>query len=211
MRTLLIAGLILAGSHVVAQDAEPLSKKAPAKFQVKLETSKGTVIIQVTRDWSPVGADRIHELVNAGFYDDCRFFRVIKNFMAQVGINGDPKVHAKWKDKTIKDDIRKKSNKRGFVSFAKSSAPDSRSTQFFISYKDNAYLDSYGFSPFGEVVEGMDVVDKLYNGYGDGAPNGNGPPQFRVVREGNVYLKEKYPNLDFIKKATIVVDKPKVE
>ena len=161
MRILLTTSFVLVGSFVAAQEAEPKSKQAPATFRIKLETTKGDVVIEVTREWSPIGADRIHELVSAKFYDDCRFFRVIKNFMAQIGINGDPKVHAAWKDKTIKDDPVKKSNLRGFVSFAKSGAPNSRSTQFFISYKDNAYLDEFGFSPFGKVIEGMDVVDKL--------------------------------------------------
>lgn len=205
MRLILMTfGVVLISSTLVGDEAKPAPKQAPESFQVKLETSKGDIVFQVTRSWSPVGADRFHELVKAGFYNDCRFFRVIKGFMAQTGINGDPKVHAAWKDKTIKDDPLVKSNKRGFVSFAKSGLPNSRSTQFFISFRDNAYLDEYGFSPFAQVVKGMDVVDMIYSGYGEGAPRGNGPPQSRVVAEGNEYLKKSYPNLDYIKKATIV-------
>ncbi len=203
-RTLLALSAIFVAGSLSADEEKPAAEQAPDSFKVKLETSKGDIVFQVTRSWSPLGADRFHELVKAGFYNDCRFFRVIEGFMAQTGINGDPKVHAKWKDKTIKDDSRVKSNTRGFVSFAKSSLPHSRSTQFFINFGDNKYLDDYGFSPFAQVVEGMDVVDKIYSGYGEGAPRGNGPPQSRVVGEGNEYLKKSYPKLDYIKKATIV-------
>lgn len=201
---LLTVSLALISGTLVADEEKPAPPKGPESFQVKLETSKGDIVLQITRSWSPIGADRFHQLVKAGFYSDCRFFRVIEGFMAQTGVNGDPKLHAAWKDKTIQDDPLVKSNKRGFVSFAKSGLPNSRSTQFFISFQDNSYLDEYKFSPFAQVVKGMEVVDMIYSGYGEGAPRGNGPPQSRVVKEGNEYLKANYPKLDYIKKATIV-------
>jgi peptidyl-prolyl cis-trans isomerase A (cyclophilin A) len=177
-------------------------------YRVKLTTTKGDVLIDVHPEWSPRGAVRFRELVEAGFYDGCKFFRVLDGFMAQTGINGDPEVNAKWREDRIEDDPVVKSNTRGFVSFA-TSGPDSRTTQFFINYGDNSQLDGMGFSPFGEVVEGMDVVDKLYNGYGEGAPRGPGPDQGRINEQGNAYLEEQFPKLDAIEKATIAsADEP---
>jgi peptidyl-prolyl cis-trans isomerase A (cyclophilin A) len=198
-----------------AQDAEsanPLmdptgdavNQAAPDLFQAKFETSKGDIIIEVQRDWSPRGAQRFYNLVNNGFYDGCRFFRVISGFMAQIGINGDPAVMAKWRTANIMDDKVTQSNTRGFVSFAKTGAPNSRSTQIFINYKDNSMLDPQGFSPFGRVIEGMEIVDNLYAGYGEGGPRGQGPSQQRIQSEGNAYLEEEFPNLDYVKKATIL-------
>ncbi|MEK6261374.1 MAG: peptidylprolyl isomerase [Planctomycetota bacterium] len=169
-------------------------------FQVKFETTKGDFVIEVHRDWSPNGADRIEELVKAKFFDDCKFFRNIKGFMVQFGINGDPKVMDKWRDNTIKDDPVKKSNTRGYVTFAKSGRPNSRSTQIFINYGDNSRLDADRFSPFGQVVSGMDVVEKLYAGY-DGEPSNH---QDKIQSQGNKFLDANYPKLDGIKKATIV-------
>jgi peptidyl-prolyl cis-trans isomerase A (cyclophilin A) len=143
--------------------------------------------------------------VKNGFYDDTRFFRVLDGFMAQIGINGNPAIQNGWKTATIQDDPRKEgvSNKRGFVTFAKSGAPNSRSTQIFINYRDNSSLDRQGFTPFGEVTTGMDAVDKLYSGYGEGAPSGSGPEQGKIQMEGNAYLTKGFPKLDYIKKATI--------
>jgi peptidyl-prolyl cis-trans isomerase A (cyclophilin A) len=178
--------------------------KAPKTFRVKFETSVGDFVVEVNRNWSPNGADRFYNLVKNKFYDECRFFRVLDGFMAQVGINGNPAVQALWRDKTIKDDPVVESNKRGTVTFAKSSRPNSRSTQFYINYGDNSRLDRSGFSPFAKVVQGMDIVDDLYPLYGEGFPSGKGPSQGKIQSEGNVYLKKEFPKLDYIKKATII-------
>src|SRR4030095_15972823 len=180
-----------------------LTEKAPDTFKAKLDTSKGVVVIDVHRAWAPVGADRFYNLVKNGFYDDTRFFRVLDGFMAQIGINGTPAIQSNWRNATITDDPVKQSNKRGFVTYAKSGAPNSRSTQIFINFKDNSSLDRQGFAAFGEVTTGMDVVDKLYSGYGEGAPSGSGPEQGKIQMEGNAYLMKDFPKLDFVKKATI--------
>src|SRR5262245_55341589 len=179
-----------------------LNEKAPASYKVKFDTSKGAFVVQVNRDWAPNGADRFYNLVKNGFYDDTRFFRVISGFMVQFGINGDPKLAPAWRAARIPDDAVKQSNRRGNITFA-TSGPNSRTTQVFINFKDNAGLDGQGFAPFGQVVSGMDVVDKLHAGYGEGAPNGRGPEQGRIQGEGNAYLKKDFPQLDFIKKASI--------
>jgi len=181
------------------------TEKAPDTYKAKFETSKGSFVVTVHRAWAPLGADRFYNLVRGGFYDDCRFFRVMDGFMAQVGINGDPAIQSAWRDATIADDAVKESNKRGFVTFAKTRAPNSRSTQFFINFSDaNATLDKQGFAPFGEVAApGMDVVDKLYSGYGEGAPSGSGPEQAKLQAQGHAYLLKEFPKLDYIKKATI--------
>ena len=179
--------------------------KAPAKYSVKLSTTAGDIVIDVTRDWSPNGADRFLELVEMGYYKDVAFFRVIRGFMAQVGIHGDPAMNKKWKNNRIQDDLVEKSNTRGMLSFA-TSGRNSRTTQFFINYVDNSRLDGMGFSPFGEVVEGMGVVKKFYGGYGEGAPQGRGPSQSRIAGEGNEYLKKDFPQLDYIIKAEIGTD-----
>lgn len=178
------------------------TEQAPASFKANFDTSKGTFVIQVTRDWAPVGADRFYNLVKNGFYDDIRFFRVIDGFMAQFGIHGNPTVQAAWRTANLKDDAVKGSNKRGMVTFA-TAGPNTRTTQLFINFGNNTGLDRQGFAPFGEVVQGMDVVDKLYNGYGEGAPSGKGPDQNRLQKEGNAYLTKEFPRLDFIKAATI--------
>lgn len=180
-----------------------MNEKAPDKFQAKFETTKGEFIIEVTRDWAPIGADRFYNLVKNGYYDNCRFFRVIKNFMAQFGIHGDPRVSAAWRGAQIKDDPVKESNKRGYVSYAMA-GPDTRTTQLFINFGNNSGLDRQGFSAFGKVTKGMDVVDSIYDEYGEGAPSGTGPEQTRIHREGNAYLEKSFPKLDYIKSATIV-------
>ena len=185
------------------QSAENVKGPAPAKYAVKLKTTKGDIIIDVTRAWSPNGADRFYELVKTGYYTDVAFFRVIDGFMAQTGISGDPAVNTKWRDKGIQDDPVKESNKRGMVTFAMSGRPDSRTTQFFINFKDNANLDGMRFAPFGKVRD-MKTVDALYKGYGEGAPRGMGPSQGRIQREGNTYLKKEFPKLDYILFAEIV-------
>jgi cyclophilin family peptidyl-prolyl cis-trans isomerase len=180
-----------------------LKEQAPPVYKVEFDTSKGPFVIEVHRDWAPNGADRFYNLVKNGFYDNVRFFRVVEGFMAQFGINGDPKVSSIWREARIKDDPVRISNKRTFVTFA-TAGPNTRTTQVFISFSDNSNLDSQGFAPFGQVVSGMKVVDSLYNGYGEGAPGGRGPDQGRVQKEGNAYLASAFPNLDYVKKATIV-------
>jgi peptidyl-prolyl cis-trans isomerase A (cyclophilin A) len=180
-----------------------LVETAPATFKVKFETSKGDFVVQVTREWSPNGADRFFNLVKHGFYDDVRFFRVLSGFMAQFGINGDPAIQKHWREATIPDDKVVRSNTRGMITYAKTGAPNSRSTQLFINFGDNAGLDRQGFSPFGEVVSGMEVVDKLHAGYGEGAPSGKGPNQMEIQSQGNAYLAKSFPNLDYIKTARI--------
>ncbi len=179
-----------------------LTERAPATYKVKLETSKGPVVIEVTRAWAPNGADRFYNLVKNGYYDNVRFFRVISGFMVQFGINGEPAVQSKWRTASIPDDPVTQSNKRGMITFA-TAGPNTRTTQVFINFGDNASLDSRGFAPFGRVVSGMDIVDKLHAGYGEGAPSGRGPDQGRLQQDGNAYLRRDFPSLDYVQKATI--------
>ena len=146
-----------------------LDEKAPDVYKVKFDTSKGSFVVEVHRDWAPNGADRFYNLVENGFYNDARFFRVISDFMVQFGINGNPKISQVWQDANIPDDPVKQSNIRGMITFA-TAGPDTRTTQVFINFGDNAALDGQGFSPFGKVISGMDVVDSLYAGYGEGSP-----------------------------------------
>ncbi|WP_459555971.1 peptidylprolyl isomerase [Lacunimicrobium album] len=170
-------------------------------FKVKFETSKGDVIVQVHPEWAPLGAAHFKELVEAGLYDEARFFRVVPGFMAQFGIAADPNLQAQYRDAVIQDDPVKVSNKRGKVTFA-TSGPNSRSTQLFINYGDNSRLDGDGFSPFGEVISGMEYVDAIEPKYGEK------PDQGMLQSKGNEYLKAKFPDLDYIKKATIIVEEP---
>lgn len=191
-----------------AAESEAASADAPQTenaevYKVKFDTSEGEFVVEVHPEWAPKGASRFKELVEAKFYDDVRFFRVLDGFMAQFGMNGDPKVNSEWKNKTIPDDPVKQSNTRGMVTFA-TSGPNSRTTQLFINFGDNSFLDSQGFAPFAKVVDGMDVVDKLYDGYGEGAPGGSGPSQGEIAAKGNGYLNAKFPKLDYIKTARIV-------
>jgi peptidyl-prolyl cis-trans isomerase A (cyclophilin A) len=205
LSVLVACSLIVAfGINLIGQD-KPENKKAPSLFQVKFETTVGDFTVEVHRDWSPNGADRFYTLVSTGFYDDCKFFRAIDDFMIQFGINGDPEVTKKWHGVKLKDDPVIRSNKRGFVTFAKANFPNSRSTQVFINTKraHNTFLDSMGFSPFGEVIEGMDVVDQINTEY-DNAPLEFTP---NIMAEGNKFLEAKFPRLDGIKKATIIPKK----
>jgi peptidyl-prolyl cis-trans isomerase A (cyclophilin A) len=172
--------------------------KAPEVFRARFTTTKGTFVVEVHRAWAPNGADRFYNLVKMGFYDDTRIFRVISGFMAQFGIPGDPKVATKWRAANIQDDPVAQSNKRGFVTFAQTSQANSRSTQIFINFADNTSLDGQRFAPFGQVVQGMNVVDALYPGYGEGRPGGQGPDQSRIQESGNRYLDEDFPQLDRI-------------
>jgi peptidyl-prolyl cis-trans isomerase A (cyclophilin A) len=184
-------------------DPPHATEQAPDRFRVRFETTKGPFVIEVTRAWAPHGADRFYNLVRVGYYDDVAFFRVIENFMVQFGIHGDPAVNAAWRQARIPDDPVTQSNKRGMVTYAMA-GPDTRTTQLFINFRDNAGLDGQGFSPFGRVVEGLSVVDSLYSGYGEGAPSGMGPEQGRAQGEGNAYLKSRFPKLDFVKTARLV-------
>ncbi len=187
-----------------AQEAIVADTHAPQTWTVQFETTRGPFTVEVHRDWSPNGADRFYELVKSGFYDHrIAFFRVLSGFVAQFGIHGDPAVSAQWRTKTIKDDPVKESNAKGTLTFAMA-GPNTRTTQLFINFQDNKPLDRMGFSPFGRVTEGMDVVESLYSGYGEGAPQGKGPDQGRIQREGNSYLEARFPELDYITSAKIV-------
>jgi peptidyl-prolyl cis-trans isomerase A (cyclophilin A) len=179
-----------------------LNEKAPAVYKAKFDTGKGVFVVEVHRDWAPNGADRFYNLVKNGFYNDARFFRVISGFMVQFGINGDPKISAVWREANIKDDPVKESNQPGYITFA-TAGPNTRTTQVFINFGDNAGLDGQGFSPFGKIVSGMEVVNALFSGYGEGAPRGDGPDQGLVQQRGNAYLEKSFPKLDFIRTATI--------
>ncbi len=184
-------------------DPTQLTAKAPETFKAQFDTTKGKFTIEVTRSLAPNGADRFYNLVRSGYFTDAAFFRVVPGFMCQFGIHGDPAVSAKWREANITDDPVKGSNTRGTISFA-TAGPNTRTTQLFINFGNNVNLDGMGFSPFGKVTEGMDVVDKINGEYGEGAPGGRGPNQGRVQMEGNDYLKKDFPNLDYIKSASIV-------
>jgi peptidyl-prolyl cis-trans isomerase A (cyclophilin A) len=173
-----------------------LNEKAPATYKAKFDTSKGVFVVEVTRDWAPNGADRFYNLVKNGFYDNVRFFRVISGFMVQFGINGDPAIQSSWANANLTDDPVKQSNKKGYVTFA-TRGKDTRTTQVFINFKDNGFLDAQGFAPFGEVGSGMDVLEKITDQYGEK------PNQGSIQQQGNAYLKAQFPKLDYVKKATI--------
>ena len=179
------------------------NETAPGQFTVELDTTKGTVILDVHRDWSPRGADRFYNLVKIGFYTDVAMFRVIEGFMAQGGIHGDPNVSRVWRSANIQDDpkVEGRSNTRGMVSYAMG-GPNTRTSQFFISFVDNSRLDAMGFTPFAQ-VRNMDIVDRLYAGYGEGAPAGRGPRQALIQSQGNTYLRRDFPNLDYIRSARV--------
>jgi peptidyl-prolyl cis-trans isomerase A (cyclophilin A) len=195
-----------AALHHAASELDPslATARAPEVFSAKFTTTHGAFIIEAHRSWAPRGVDRFYNLVRMGFFDDTRFFRVIDGFMAQFGIPGDPAVAARWREANLEDDPVTQSNLRGFVTFAQSGAPNSRSTQVFIDYNNHPRLDSSGFAPFGKVVQGMDVVDALYKGYGEGAPEGPGPAQDRIQAEGNAYLDKEFPKLDRILAAQLI-------
>lgn len=175
-----------------------MKETAPETFQARFTTSKGDFVIEVTRAWAPNGADRFYNLVKNGYFDNCRFFRVVKGFMVQFGLSGEPGVNRVWNTATIKDDPVKQSNKKGYITYAMTSARNSRSNQVFINFTDNAFLDRQGFAPFGHVVEGMDIVDAINSEYGEK------PDQGQIQTMGNSYLQKAFPRLDFIKSATIV-------
>jgi peptidyl-prolyl cis-trans isomerase A (cyclophilin A) len=202
------AALSIAGQMGTAKPfANPaaLKEKAPDVFKANFDTSKGVFVIEVHRAWAPNGADRFYNLVKSGFFDDIRFYRVVPNFMVQFGIHGDPAINQAWARASIPDDPVKESNRRSYVTFAHA-GPNTRTTQLFINFGDNgSALDRQGFPPIGRVISGMNIVDKLYGGYGDLAEQGgHGPSQQQARMQGNAYLMKSFAKLDYIKKATIV-------
>lgn len=186
-----------AGPRGALLDPSKATAKAPATYRVRFETTRGVFVVAVNRAWAPLGADRFYNLVQAGFYDDAGFFRVVPGFVVQFGLNGDPNVNAVWGEARIADDPVKQTNSRGRIVFA-TAGPGTRTTQLFINLGNNGRLDGMGFSPFGEVASGMEVVQAIYAGYGET------PDQGQITYQGNGYLKGQFPRLDFIKKATIV-------
>jgi peptidyl-prolyl cis-trans isomerase A (cyclophilin A) len=208
--TLALAALFAAAGAVAAQEAgkvdlskaklktpAQLNESAPPTYKAAFDTSAGKFVITVHRDWAPKGADRFYNLVKNGFFDDTRFFRVVPNFMVQFGINGDPAVASAWQNASLTDDpAGKQSNKKGYVTFAHR-GKDTRTTQVFINFKDNGFLDAQGFPPFGEVTTGFDVVQKINEQYGEK------PNQGAIQSQGNAYLNKEFPKLDYVKKATI--------
>jgi peptidyl-prolyl cis-trans isomerase A (cyclophilin A) len=185
-------------------DPARATERAPDLFRARFATTQGEFVIEVRRSWAPNGADRFYNLIKLGVYDDTRFFRAINGFMVQFGISGDPQVATPWRVANFPDDPVMQSNQRAFVTFAQTGAPNSRSTQVFVNYRDNVALDRSGFAPFGRVVDGMNVVDSLYQGYGEGAPGGDGPDQSRIQLEGNAYLDREFPKLDRILRTEVI-------
>lgn len=206
MRSLLIVWvLVLAGCSSppkVVEAPAPQKIIAPPEYKVVFDTSKGQFTIDVHRDVGPHGADRFYELVQNKFFDDARFFRVVKGFVVQFGINKDPKLSELWRQLKIPDDPVKESNTRGTITYAMA-GPASRTTQVFINLANNKMLDRQGFAPFGKVIDGMSVVDALYAGYGDMAPQGEGPDPIQIEYQGNDYLTAHFDRLDYIKTAKI--------
>lgn len=208
----LVACAVALGSWISADQGAPadalrnpsgLNETAPATFAANFDTSAGAFVITVHRDWAPHGADRFYNLVKHGFYNDARFFRAVSGFMVQFGLHANPVISTLWREARIPADKVTQSNRRGYVTFAMGASPDTRTTQVFINFVNNTRLDAMGFAPFGEVTSGMDAVDKIYTGYGEGAPRGKGPAQPRIQAEGNAYLSKEFPRLDYIKSATI--------
>lgn len=180
-----------------------MAEQAPTVFKAKFTTTKGDFVVEVTRAWSPRGADRFYNLVKYHFYDGAAFFRVLPGFVVQFGISPRPEVSRVWQQAVIPDDRVTQSNTRGTLTFA-TGGPNTRTTQVFINLADNSSLNSMGFSPFGKVIEGMEVIDKFYSRYGEGAPQGNGPAQDRIQKEGKAYLEKNFPRLDTIQTAVIL-------
>jgi peptidyl-prolyl cis-trans isomerase A (cyclophilin A) len=202
---MMVAAAIAVGTAAVAAQVDKsklltpasLTERAPATYRVNFDTTRGSFVVEVHRDWAPLGADRFYNLVRNGFYDEARFFRVVPNFMVQFGMNGNPAVTTAWRSTTLNDDPVTKSNQKGYITFANTGQPNSRGTQVFINYKDNSFLDKQRFAPFGEVIKGMDVVEKITAEYGEK------PDQGSITSQGNAYLSKAFPKLDYIKSATI--------
>jgi peptidyl-prolyl cis-trans isomerase A (cyclophilin A) len=192
----MVEAAVCAAALVALIGCSSSSGAPPDIFQVNLDTSKGPVVIEVHRDWAPLGADHFYALVKAGYYDGNRFFRVVPGFVVQFGISGDPATTAKWKDMNLADDPVKQSNTVGMVTYA-TAGPNTRTTQLFINLGNNQRLDGQGFAPFGKVSSGMDAVMKIYSGYGQT------PEQSLIEGQGNPYLQSQFPQMDYIKKATV--------
>jgi cyclophilin family peptidyl-prolyl cis-trans isomerase len=180
------------------------SQQSPDIFKVRFETSKGSFVIEAHREWAPRGVDRFYNLVRTGFFDNSRLFRIRAGYIAQFGIPGDPEVAAVWRHQAIPDDSVRQSNIRGFIGYAMT-GPNTRTTQLYINLSDNSRLDRDGFAPFGKVVEGMEIVDRIYAGYGEDAGGGmRGGKQGKIFEGGNAYMDREFPNLDRLVRATIV-------
>lgn len=200
-----VAGCVRRPAGLVDPNPEVLAAPAPDSFRVVFATSRGRFAVMAHRDWAPNGVDRFYFLAKHHYYDGNRFFRVLDNYIAQFGLSGDPRVAATWQPRVIPDDPPRESNRKGRVAFA-SAGPRSRTTQLFVDLADNTRLDTLGgigFPPIGEVVEGMNVVEGLFSGYGEGVPRGNGPSQDRIAREGTPYLARSFPKLDWIESARV--------
>ncbi|MGH7711970.1 MAG: peptidylprolyl isomerase [Gemmatimonadaceae bacterium] len=195
-----------AGTTSVGLPSAAPAEQAPNEFLARFETSKGPFVVELHREWAPRGVDRFYHLVQSQYFDNVRFFRTVSSFMVQFGMHGDPKVNAAWEALPIPDDSVRESNRRGYLTFAMTPAPNTRTTQLFINTVSNRPLDEMGFAPIGRVIQGMDVVDSLYSDYGDAPPSGMGPTQDRIKAEGNAYLEREFPKLDFIRTARIVSD-----
>lgn len=186
-------------------DPAAAKEQAPATFRVNFDTTKGSFVVEVQRDLAPIGADRFYNLVKRGFYDDASFYRVLPAFV-EFGVPGDPEIWKAWRGARVPDDPRKTNNLRGTIALLQVAGKDRRTTRAFINKVDNPFMDKqapFAPAPFGRVVSGMNVVDQIYGGYGEGAPTGKGPDTNRFDTEGNAYLKKEFPELDFIKTATI--------
>jgi len=192
--------LALAVALTACSKPVPKAIVVPDVYRAKFETTKGDFVVEVTRAWAPRGADRFHELLRMDYFDEGRFFRVLLGFIAQFGIHKDFDVHAKWRELVIADDPSKEKNLRGTLAFAQS-GPNTRATEVFINLKDNPDLDDQGFTPFGKIVEGVDIIDTLYSGYGELGPKGKGPDAGRAENEANEYIVPRFPQLDYIKRA----------
>ncbi|HSW28498.1 MAG TPA: peptidylprolyl isomerase [Longimicrobiales bacterium] len=179
-----------------------LTESAPETYRVRFETSAGAIVVQVNKAWAPNGADRFYNLVKNGYYDDTRFYRVVEGFMAQFGLKGINAIDQAWRDASFPDDPFTQSNKRGTITFAHA-GPNTRTTQVFFNFKDNTHLDESGFTPFGEVVEGLDIMDKIYAGYGELPPAGKGPDYAKAWVQGNAYLDENFPEMTKVLSATL--------
>ena len=190
------------GPHPALRDPSLATETAPATFRVRFTLTTGEAEAQFTRAWAPQGVDRFYNLVRIGYFDDTAFFRVLPGFIAQLGIHGDPAVNAVWSRAAIADDPVVESNTRGRITFA-TAGPNTRTTQIFINFGNNAGLDGQGFAPLGEVAD-LAAFEALYAGYGEGAPQGNGPSQARIQAEGNAYLRAEFPLLDYVVRAELV-------
>jgi peptidyl-prolyl cis-trans isomerase A (cyclophilin A) len=209
MRGMMFAAILILAACSTAPDKKAEKKPempatAPDVFRVEFVTSKGNFAVEVVKASSPFGAERFYELIRKKYFDDARFYRVMPKFVAQFGIHRDPEVSKLWRQLKIVDDKQKEKNARGTMAFAQD-GPNSRTTQIFINLADNrAKLDGKGFVPFGKVIEGMEVCDQLYGGYGEIAPRGPGPDAAKAEAQGNEYLVPHYPKLDYIKKVNLI-------